>query len=341
MAQTNNKTFSILAALMAALLIGAAGVIFYLQTPAGDGSSRLVAMAALSQALPGHAANAAFGVPLGFEQLENDAARLDDLTALDGELPGNRNQWRTLKNSVAAVLAKQSAVGDASAALARVDERLPLLQSASDALLDRTGAIAVLREFQDSTGRVRQLLANLPKSESFDADSQAIKDNLAYLRQVTSALAGGETVLDLVALDLATREAVLVPVTDELARVEAETDAAIMSITELGDLAALVAAVAAAANDLFANAFPVQAVDASGFRLMPWVPIGLVVLALLLLGRLVSMHAKSAVFEQTSIEHSQQNDRNQQAILRLLDELGSLADGDLTVEATVTEDIAC
>jgi twitching motility protein PilJ len=34
-----------------------------------------------------------------------------------------------------------------------------------------------------------------------------------------------------------------------------------------------------------------------------------------------------------------QNERNQAAILRLLDELGSLADGDLTVQATVTEDI--
>ncbi len=34
-----------------------------------------------------------------------------------------------------------------------------------------------------------------------------------------------------------------------------------------------------------------------------------------------------------------ETDRNQQAILRLLDELSSLADGDLTVQATVTEDI--
>jgi len=35
----------------------------------------------------------------------------------------------------------------------------------------------------------------------------------------------------------------------------------------------------------------------------------------------------------------QQNEKNQQAILRLLDEMGDLADGDLTVAATVTEDI--
>lgn len=36
---------------------------------------------------------------------------------------------------------------------------------------------------------------------------------------------------------------------------------------------------------------------------------------------------------------SELNQRNQEAILRLLDEMSSLADGDLTVEATVTEDI--
>jgi twitching motility protein PilJ len=36
---------------------------------------------------------------------------------------------------------------------------------------------------------------------------------------------------------------------------------------------------------------------------------------------------------------AEQSERNQAAIIRLLDELGSLADGDLTVKATVTEDI--
>ena len=36
---------------------------------------------------------------------------------------------------------------------------------------------------------------------------------------------------------------------------------------------------------------------------------------------------------------AQQNDQNQQAILRLLDEIATLADGDLTVKASVTEEI--
>ena len=40
-----------------------------------------------------------------------------------------------------------------------------------------------------------------------------------------------------------------------------------------------------------------------------------------------------------SAESRSLNERNQQAIMRLLDEMGSLAEGDLTVKATVTEDI--
>ncbi|HEX7341490.1 MAG TPA: methyl-accepting chemotaxis protein [Rhodanobacteraceae bacterium] len=39
------------------------------------------------------------------------------------------------------------------------------------------------------------------------------------------------------------------------------------------------------------------------------------------------------------IETNDLNQRNQEAIMRLLDEMGSLAEGDLTVKATVTEDI--
>ncbi|HUN26585.1 MAG TPA: methyl-accepting chemotaxis protein [Steroidobacteraceae bacterium] len=50
--------------------------------------------------------------------------------------------------------------------------------------------------------------------------------------------------------------------------------------------------------------------------------------------RRVSERQQQAVATQRS-----ESDRNQQAILRLLDELSSLADGDLTVQATVTEDI--
>ncbi|PIE41558.1 MAG: chemotaxis protein, partial [Gammaproteobacteria bacterium] len=48
--------------------------------------------------------------------------------------------------------------------------------------------------------------------------------------------------------------------------------------------------------------------------------------------------ANLAVEAQRREEEEAQNQRNQEAILRLLDELGDLADGDLTIQTTVTED---
>jgi twitching motility protein PilJ len=55
---------------------------------------------------------------------------------------------------------------------------------------------------------------------------------------------------------------------------------------------------------------------------------------LLLLGKLLRDDARARA---TTSE--QENKRNQEAILRLLNEMGNLADGDLTVQASVTEDV--
>ncbi len=61
---------------------------------------------------------------------------------------------------------------------------------------------------------------------------------------------------------------------------------------------------------------------------------GLATLFLILLGAQLLVDARR---REQAIK--MQNDNNQGAILRLLDEMGDLADGDLTVQATVTEDI--
>jgi twitching motility protein PilJ len=60
----------------------------------------------------------------------------------------------------------------------------------------------------------------------------------------------------------------------------------------------------------------------------------LAVLVAIFLGTTLVADARRRAQESREI-----NERNQQAILRLLDEMGDLAEGDLTVEATVTEDI--
>lgn len=62
--------------------------------------------------------------------------------------------------------------------------------------------------------------------------------------------------------------------------------------------------------------------------------LGALVLATIILIGLVNIRETRLRLQETAAK----NDRNQAAILRLLDEIGDLADGDLTAEATVTED---
>jgi twitching motility protein PilJ len=101
------------------------------------------------------------------------------------------------------------------------------------------------------------------------------------------------------------------------------------------DALVLVAAVLVIAGAVFT----VLQVPASGI----WPPLGftagtLAVLGVLWLG--LRRLRRTTERQQLAVEtQRKESERDQQAILRLLDELSSLADGDLTVQATVTEDI--
>ena len=93
-------------------------------------------------------------------------------------------------------------------------------------------------------------------------------------------------------------------------------------------------------NNVLGSAADVAAqIDKLSHRLFPnvwWGVIGAllaIVFALWLVMALVRDQRKRLV------ETNDLNQRNQEAIMRLLDEMGSLAEGDLTVKATVTEDI--
>src|SRR5580698_3592984 len=73
------------------------------------------------------------------------------------------------------------------------------------------------------------------------------------------------------------------------------------------------------------------------------IPVGFALVAtvvlVLLWAKLRRVRSLAETQSQAVESQRRESERNQQAILRLLDELSSLADGDLTVQATVTEDI--
>jgi len=77
--------------------------------------------------------------------------------------------------------------------------------------------------------------------------------------------------------------------------------------------------------------------SASGYGV--WLGIGLVLVAAVSVGAALRQFHRATGEREAAELQARQNERNQEAILKLLDELTTLADGDLTVQATVTEDI--
>ncbi len=331
----NASMFRLVTGVVAALLIIAAALV-YLQGRGGAGSSSSE-LAALSQALPAQVERALAGEDAAFDRLDTSVNRINTLRR--GGAPGSAADWTQLESGAAAVLAKREAAETVTAAARRLGSGAQALLEGSNALLDRTGATAAVQEFQQRADRVRQAAAALPAGGS--AAATAIADDVAFLRAVVNGLNGEPSDLDIRPLDDEGREAAVVPLLAVVASLEEQAGALAANIGELADLGAARAQVQASAASLLDSAL--QAADGDGLLpamlRAPWIPLGLLAAALLLVVFLQSLHSKVSVFERMAREQAEQNERNQQAILRLLDEMGSLADGDLTVEATVTEDI--
>jgi len=334
------SAFTMLAAALALALLAVAGIL-YLGSGSGNGSDgNRAALAAISQSMPLHATAALRGETSGFNDLQTDVDRLARLRR-GSVLPGGAAAWDNLDRHAQAILAKKNEIETITGAARLADERVPRLLTAADALLDQSGATSLIQQFQRRAAALQATLSGLAiaAAEGNSIAAEAVADDMAFLRSVTAALSGEPSTLDVAPLGAAARESVLMPIVSELMDLEAPVAAAVQAAPGLSDLGDSVAGLSAAAATLLSGAFSTPGAAGGGLLASPWLPIGLLVVALLLLTGLVMIHSRTSIFERASREQAEQNERNQQAILRLLDELGSLADGDLTVEATVTEDI--
>jgi len=330
----NASTFKLVAGL-AALMLLVAGALVYLQALDG-GDASAPELAALSQAIPSQAARALDGEAGAFDQLDASIRKVAALRR--GVSLGRSADWQQLESQASAMLAKRQEVEAVSAAAEQAVTDATAILEGSNGLLDRSGATAIMQEFQQRADRIRQTTTALPAGG--ETAASAISEDVAFLRNVANGLAGGASNLDLRPLNAAGRESLLEPLVGSIESLEEQSATISANLSQVNELVATQSQLVASANQLLETAF-----DSSGGGMLPgvlsipWTPIGLVGLALLLVIGLQVLHNKSAIFERKAREQAEQNERNQQAILRLLDEMGSLADGDLTVEATVTEDI--
>jgi len=319
----------------AAVVLLAAAALIYLQSLSGGGSGP-TELAALSQAIPRQAEAALAGEAGAFDKLDASVARLASVRRATGIVPGSAGEWRQLESSASTTLDRRDDIEAVTSAAVTIRTAAIAVLELSNELLDRSGATGEIQEFQQRADRMARV-ATEPLAAA--GSVAALRADLGYMTGLTAALAGQASEFDVRPIDPQGREIAVVPIGGHLEDVEAALSA-LAGAAGLEDVEAARGALDAAATGLL-DAFEGTSSGGPlpGFLANPMIPILLALLGVVIILVMVVLNRKMAAFERAAKDQAEQNDRNQQAILRLLDEMGSLADGDLTVEATVTEDI--
>ena len=255
---------------------------------------------------------------------------------------------RLLQNADKVIQAR-TALADAGAAARQTRELVPrmlaevgtLASGLSGAALE--AAVRPLERFEVRAQRLQLDVAALATGAANPAQiAQRLAESADYLGQVIQGLQGTDTGLGLprvTGAEAARRLKTLDGLYNDLGEAVRR---AVNSAPVLPEAQAAARAVTEDARALAVLAGRGQAPAVAGTSLW-WLPLAVAGSALLLLAVVwVTVRRLRDTVERhrMAVEaQRKENDRNQQAILRLLDELSSLADGDLTVQATVTEDI--
>ena len=326
-------------ALLVPLLLGAAALLFYLHSqndPAAGANDGRAEVAALANSIPLHATAASDGNLKAFDSLESALARLNTLSST-ATLPGSAALWQRLQSDAGVVVAAREPATQLELATNRIAEQLPEFAAGGRELLESRGAALLLERFDGAVDELGRSVAALAAGVDVERQSVTATASADYLGRVLGALGGADDAdIDIAPLTDSARVAQLEAVQTLYTQLAGDTTAAANSAGELIDVRESTRSLYRTAESLYAPLADARTGSAAAF---PW-------LALLFLGLalVASVWLAAAYFRAQRVAgqagmQADQNDRNQQAILRLLDELGSLADGDLTVQATVTEDI--
>jgi twitching motility protein PilJ len=301
-------------------------------------------MALVVQRIPFEAQNALRGESSAFDALAKSAARLKSLR---GGMPGGGDAaaWSKLNDGVAAVAEARSAVDTIQSSNQEVRELAPKLLSelgdlgSSVGVQKLEGMSRYLERFELTVQRIQQDLNGLSSGVSDAGPSaQRLADSLEFLNQVIRGLSGEESGIAIQKVTGADPEQRLKTVVQRNQQYTGSVRKAIGAAEPLAKAQAAARALPALANTLatqLGSATP-RVESGGGYKI--WI-LALLAAAALLVAALAWAYSKTADKRRSNELRVRENERNQEAIMRLLDELSSLADGDLTVQATVTEDI--
>ncbi|MBO9665128.1 methyl-accepting chemotaxis protein [Dokdonella sp.] len=320
-----------------------------------------------SQQLAKYAAEAASGNELALQELESTRANIDtyvkalnsgdktgmpayiDKPGVSTELQLLNKAWAQLQANAKKILDNKDLVLGAVAGAKDFTDKLSGLNARMsevvNILTDRNASASQVyitsRQMQLADrmgGRVGRILAGGADTQSSAAGLE--RDARLYQTVVTGLLEGASE-LNIKPLDNANAKQIVGDVAQQWTAVDTSIKTILNAATNLQEVKD---AADASFNDsqsvlLYAGNVAQRVDELPRKRLFPnpiWGVIAAAGALLLLLVLGYNMVRDQQRRYQQTVELNQ---RNQDAILRLLDEMGSLAEGDLTVKATVTEDI--
>jgi twitching motility protein PilJ len=303
-------------------------------------------LALVVQRLPFEAQNALRGEASAFDALASSDNRIKSLRAeiKNAKVAGDA-AWQSLDDAAATVGVARAAVVTIRAANRDTRENAPKLLSE---LGDFASAVGVqkldgmsryLERFELTVQRVEQDMSGLSTGISDAAPTaQRLADSLEFLGQVMRGLSGEDSSLALSRVtgsDAEQRLKMLTQRNQQFATIVRKAIGAAEPLSKAQSAARSMPALASQLSAVVAENVP-PADTGGGYQ---GAIVALLALAVGLLGALAWVFFKSLDARRDTEQRVRENERNQEAIMRLLDELSNLADGDLTVQATVTEDI--
>lgn len=283
----------------------------------------------------------------GWTSLKNTLSKQSEISL--AQINKVSASWEKVSANMESLADNREAVLFVSTVAHELNAKLPLLQDNSeqvvDALVARSAQAGQITIAQEQLWLIERIGRNIDKmiagSEDANVAADQFKNDSNVFRDTLDAMKNGNFILgiskvtdpDAIAsineieqsFNIVSSEIERIHESaDELSTAQASAAALVSSapalLTSLDQLEDLVRDLPLSDHRLFNNTTTLMAV--SGF-----------LAALILLGLIIYTTTRRNLIEAEKVK-----DKNQQAILTLLNDISDLADGDLTAEATVTED---
>jgi len=307
-------------------------------------ASTTAELLALSQGMPLQAASALAGDAKAFDALAESHALFESLAP--GLAPGVQDTAAVFLQQASTVVAAKEASLRTAAAAREVSALMPLLL---EGLGNVAGALSInvvakmtpqLERFEVTGLRIDQDLTALASGVGDVAMlSLRLSDGLEYQGQVLGELRGIDSGLGLPRVTTPEGQQRLAAANQLFGQMSDQVRAATMSAESLNTAREASQGLRLGSVPIYASLRGAPAVESGTPAWLIWVPVVLLGIAVLTLFGVAFVYRSVAAIREAAALQDEQNERSQEAILRLLDELSNLADGDLTVQATVSEDI--